>query len=75
MYVNQGSKNENKTGIVAVFNRQIFNGRFNNGKNDGRVMRSVAVLAEISLKPPRKIFIFIIKKYIYRIKVSKNKLI
>ena len=36
---------------------------------------SSAVLAEISLRSPRKLFIFIIKKYIYRIKVSKNKLI
>ena len=33
---------------------------------------SVAVLAEISLRSPRKSFIFIIKKYIYRIKVSKK---
>ena len=37
-----------------------------------RVMLSDAVLAEISLRSPRKIFIFIIKKYIYRIKVSKK---
>ena len=34
---------------------------------------SFAVIAEISLKSPRKIFIFIIKKYIDQIKVSKNK--
>ena len=33
---------------------------------------SVAVLAEISLRSPRILFIFIIKKYIYRIKVSKK---
>ena len=33
---------------------------------------SVAVLAEISLRSPRKLFIFIIKKIIYRIKVSKK---
>ena len=33
---------------------------------------SVAVLAEISLRSPRKIFICITKKIIYRIKVSKN---
>ena len=33
---------------------------------------SVAVLAEISLWSPRKLFIFIIKKIIYRIKVSKK---
>ena len=36
---------------------------------------SVAVLAEISLRSPRKLFIFIIKKYIYRIEVSKNQFI
>ena len=36
---------------------------------------SVAVLAEISLRSPRKLFIFIIKKIIYRIKISKNKFI
>ena len=35
---------------------------------------SVAVLPEISLRSPRKLFIFTIKNYIYRIKVSKNKL-
>ena len=33
---------------------------------------SVAVLAEISLMSPQKIFIFIIKKKYYRIKVSKK---
>ena len=39
------------------------------------VQSSVAVLAEISLKSPRKLFIFVIKKHIYRIKISKiNKL-
>ena len=36
------------------------------------VTNGVAVLAEISLKSPRKLFIFIIKKNIYRIKVSKK---
>ena len=39
------------------------------------VITSVAVSAEISLRPPRKLFLFSIKKYIYGIKVSKNKLI
>ena len=38
----------------------------------GGIYTSVAVLAEIPLKSPRKLFIFIIKKYIYRIKVSKK---
>ena len=33
---------------------------------------SVAVLAEILLRSPRKLFIFIIKKYISRVKVSKK---
>ena len=33
---------------------------------------SVTVLAEISPRSPRKLFIFIIKVYIYRIQVSKN---
>ena len=36
---------------------------------------SVAVLAEISLRSPRKLFIFIIEKYNYRIKVSKKQII
>ena len=36
------------------------------------VTHSVAVLDEISLRSPRKIFSFIITMYIYRIKVSKN---
>ena len=40
-----------------------------------RARSSVAVLAEILLRSPQKIFIFIIKKYVYRIKVSKNKII
>ena len=33
---------------------------------------SVAVLAEIPLRSPRKLFIFIIKKFFFRIKVSKK---
>ena len=36
---------------------------------------SVAVLAEISLRSPRKLFIFIIYKIIYRIKVPKKQII
>ena len=39
------------------------------------LLTSVAVLAEISLRLPRKVFTFIIKKYVYSIKVSKNILI
>ena len=39
------------------------------------VLGSVAFLAEIAFRSPRKLFIFIIKTYIYRIEVSKNKLI
>ena len=39
------------------------------------VSSSVAVLAEILLRSPRKVFVFTIKKCIYRIKVSKNKFI
>ena len=39
---------------------------------EGALTTSAAVLAEISLKSPRKIFVFIIKKFIYRIKVSKK---
>ena len=35
---------------------------------------SVAVLAEISLRSPRKTLIFIIENYLYRINVFKNKL-
>ena len=41
---------------------------------DARVIHSDAVLAEMSLRSPRKLFIFIIKKYISRIKVSKKML-
>ena len=33
---------------------------------------SVAVLAGLSLRSPRKLFFFFIKKYFYRIKVSKK---
>ena len=36
---------------------------------------SVAVVAEISLKSPQKIVIFFIKKYFYRIKYPKIKVI
>ena len=39
------------------------------------VTDSVAVLAEISLRSPRKILIFHIKKSIFRIKVSNKKII
>ena len=38
----------------------------------GITVTSAAVLAEILLRSPRKLFIFIIKKHIYTIKVSKN---
>ena len=38
----------------------------------GQVCTSDAVLAEISLRSPRKLLIFIIKKYIYRIKVPEK---
>ena len=37
-----------------------------------RVVSSASFLAELSVSSPRKLFIFIIKKYIYRIKVSKK---
>ena len=40
--------------------------------NPTSVRSSVAVLAEISLRSPRKLFIFIPKKIIYSIKVSKK---
>ena len=36
---------------------------------------NVAVLAEIPLRSPQKLFICIIKKYICWVKVSKNKII
>ena len=39
------------------------------------VYTSVAVLAEIPLRSPQKLFIFIIKIYIFWLKVSKNKII
>ena len=40
----------------------------------GTVYVSVAVLAEISLRSPRKVFILITKKISYRIKVSEKKI-
>ena len=42
-------------------------------KGDDTVMISVAVLAKISLRSPRKLFYFTIEKNIYRSKVSKTK--
>ena len=36
------------------------------------VLTSVAVLGEISLRSPRKLFIFIIRKFFFMIKVSKK---
>ena len=39
------------------------------------LLSSVAVLAEILLRSPQKIFIFIIKKNIFLVKVSKYKII
>ena len=39
------------------------------------LVTSVAVLAEIPLRSPQKIFVFIIKKYICWVKESKNKII
>ena len=36
---------------------------------------SASFLAELSVRSPRKLFIFIIKKNIFWIKVSKNKII
>ena len=41
--------------------------------NEFYQMSSVADIAETTLRSPRNIFIFIIKKIIFRIKVSKNK--
>ena len=38
----------------------------------GSLLLGVAVLADVSLRSPRKLLIFIIKKYIYRIKVSRK---
>ena len=40
-----------------------------------QLVTSDAVLAEISLRSPQKLFIFIIKKHTYRIKVPKQNLI
>ena len=44
-------------------------------QSQNHIVSSVAVLAEILLRSPRKLFIFIIKKIICRIELSKNKLI
>ena len=40
-----------------------------------KVWTSVAVSAEILLMSPQKLFLYVIKTYIDRIKASKNKLI
>ena len=40
---------------------------------EAMVLASVAVLAEILVRSPRKLFTFVINKYTYRIKVSKEK--
>ena len=40
-----------------------------------QALTSVAVLAEVPLRSPQKIFIFIIKKKCFWVKVSKNKII
>ena len=45
------------------------------GRFQGSTPTSVAVIAEISLTSAQKLLFFVIKKYVYRIKVSKNKLI
>ena len=37
------------------------------------LVSSVAILVKISLRSPRKIFGIIIKKYVYWVKVSRNK--
>ena len=47
----------------------------NNENKIDLVVGSVAVLAEIPLRSPKKIFIFIIKKIICWLKESKNKII
>ena len=58
--------NGNSAGIGApVYTRSTLSGV------ESAPPTSVAVLAEILLRSPRKFFIFIIKIYIYRIKVSK----
>ena len=43
--------------------------------NNRHRRHSAAVLAEMLLRSPGKLFIFIIKEYIYRIKVFKNEFI
>ena len=51
--------------------RFVFIVKINDFRGD---LTSVAVLAEISLRSPRKVFNFIIERHTYRMKVSKNKL-
>ena len=64
-----------RTQDVCVGSKYPRNMWFDFGNENDWAPTSVAVLAEISLRSPRKLFIFIIKKIIYRIRVFKKYLI
>ena len=59
--------------ILVIKNSLLFDNKNNNVRGDLTYIPavSVAVIAEIPLRSPRKLFIFIIKNYIYRIKISQ----
>ena len=63
------------TNITAKKEPMVHIRHTGNCRNSTYVLPSVAVLAEIPLKSPQKLFIFIIKKNICWLKVSKNKII
>ena len=62
-------KVETSTSLSAASSQHPLSGR---AKESARYIISDTVLAEISLRSPRKLFIFIVKKIIYRIKVSRK---
>ena len=62
-----------KTSILGYVGKELHD--ITSGSVQGESTSSDAVLAEISLRSPRKIFIFIIKKIFIGSKYPKNKFI
>ena len=60
---------------IAYTMLMLASGNGNDNTDSQVVLGSVAVLAEIPLRSPQKLFIFIIKKIICWVNVSKNKII
>ena len=73
-YPEQKAWNSNVTCYCTVMSSKRYSDDASVG-TPRRLFISDAVSAEILLRSPRKIFISIIKKYVYRIKVSKNQII